>query len=103
MSSNLILRFTPEARTDLLEIFEYISNKLVAPMAASNLIDKIEAECKRLTSFPLIGSIPRDDTLAKKGYRMLDVNNFIVFYTVDEPCVIIMRVMYGRRNYSHLL
>ena len=103
MSSNLKLKFTPESKADLFEIFEYITKNLSAPSAAESMIERIESACNRLTLFPFSGVIPRDATLAKKGYRMLVVGNFLVFYTADEQTVQIMRVVYGRRNYQSLL
>ena len=103
MPTNLKLKFTPEAKADLLEIFAYIDKQLSAPVAAVHLIDQIEHACKRLTAHPLSCPIPQDDLLAKKGYRMLCVGNFIAFYTADQHQVKIMRVIYGRRNYRHLL
>lgn len=105
MQNNYSLKFTIEANRDLDEIFNYITNNLSAPVAAADLIDKIEKESKRLINFPLSGPIPRDDTLAKKGYRMLIVDHFIAFYIVDTDnnIIKIMSVVYGKRNYSKLL
>ena len=103
MQNNFTLKFTKEAREDLFEIFEYITINLFAPVAAGNMIDKIENSCRRLISFPLSGAIPRDDTLARKGYRILIVDNFIVFYLVDETTVKIIRVVYGKRNYQNFV
>ena len=103
MPVSLELKFTPEAKADLFGIFEYIAKNLTAPSAAENLIAKVETACERLTAFPLSGTIPRDDTLAKKGYRILIVDNFLVFYMVDQNNVKIMRIVYGRRNYQRLL
>ena len=39
----------------------------------------------------------------EKGYRLLVVDNFIVFYTVDDVFVKIINVLYEKRNYSNLL
>ena len=103
MSNNLKLKFTTEAKVDVFEIFEYIAKNLSAPSTADHLIDEIERACQRLTVYPLSCPVPRDDMLAKKGYRMLVVNNFIAFYIVDESYVRIMRVLYGKRNYKSLL
>ena len=38
MSGNLKLKFTPESKADLFEIFEYVTKKLSAPAAAERLI-----------------------------------------------------------------
>jgi len=102
MPDNLKLKFTSKAKADMTGILDYISDNLYAPAAATKLIDKIEKSCQILTSSPLAGSIPRDDTLARKGYRMLVVDNYLVFYTVDDSVVRIMHVVYGRRNFNWL-
>jgi plasmid stabilization system protein ParE len=46
-----------------------------------------------------------DETLNKKGYRKLIINNYIAFYTIDEEekTVLVMRVLYGRRWVEALL
>jgi len=103
MKTDYKLKFTPEANMDLFEIFEYVTNNLSAPVAAGTLIDKIEDACKKLVLFPLSGSIPRDNILVKKDYRLIAVDNFIVFYQVDDRVIRIMRIVYGKRNYQALL
>ena len=47
-----------------------------------------------------------DDTkLRNDGYRKIPVKNYILLYRVDgeENIVYIMRVIYGRRDYSKLI
>lgn len=46
-----------------------------------------------------------DEFLKSKGYRKLIIDNYIVFYLVDEgnKQVIIMRVLYGKQKYEDLL
>jgi len=41
-----------------------------------------------------------DDLLKDKGYRKLIIDNYIVFYIVNEEDqqVVIMRVLYGRKK-----
>jgi toxin ParE1/3/4 len=103
MQNKFRLQFTKEANSDLTGIFDYITNNLSAPVSAVELIDKLEKSCRLLTQFPFSGAIPRDNILAKKGYRIITVDNFIVFYVVDDTAVKIMRVLYGKRDYSNLL
>lgn len=99
------LKFTKEAQSDLFEIFDHIANNLAAPIAAGSLIDKIEKASENIALFPYAGSIPNDGTLAKKGYRLLVVDNFIIFYQVDEAALIVkvIRVVYGKSNYQQFL
>ncbi|GHV62791.1 translation repressor RelE [Spirochaetia bacterium] len=99
------LRIMPMAEEDLDGIFDYIANTLEAPVAAHRLMAKVEKAIQGLKDTPRIGSKCRDETLNKKGYRKLIVGNYIAFYLVndEERTVIVMRVIYGRRNYPALL
>ena len=105
MSSNMFeVMFTPIASEDIEQIFSYISEQLFAEKAATELLDKIEASIMRLTEFPFSGSLAIDEILKRKGYRKLIIDNYIVFYLVDEKkVVIIMRVLYGAQDYSRIL
>jgi toxin ParE1/3/4 len=106
MSNNAYtLKFTPKASEDLEEIYIYISSKLLADIAANNLLEKIENSIVRLKSFPYSCSYVTAEILKNKGYRKLIVENYIVFYIVNEEDkqVIIMRILYGAQNYFDIL
>ena len=99
------LKITPKAFDDLDEIYDYITNKLFNAKAAENLLDEIENSIMRLRDFPLSCGLVNDENLKKKGYRKLIVANYIAFFIVDEKGkqVVIMRVLYGRRQYEELI
>jgi addiction module RelE/StbE family toxin len=99
------LRIMPMAEEDLDGIFGYIANTLEAPVAANRLMMKIEKAIQTLKDTPRIGPKCRDKILSKKGYRKLIIDNYIAFYLVsdEDRTVIVMRVIYGRRNYTALL
>jgi len=99
------LRFVPKAYDDLEQIFRYISETLFAETAAINLLDDIETSIMHLCSFPLSGSPVLDEPLRIKGYRRIIVDNYMVFYLVNEPekQVVIMRILYGAQNYRDIL
>ena len=46
------VRVTRQALEQMKEIVHYISNDLMAPDAADNLLDKVKAEITKLSSFP---------------------------------------------------
>ena len=46
------VRVTRQALEQMKEIVHYISNDLMAPDAADNLLDKMKAEITKLSSFP---------------------------------------------------
>lgn len=104
-SESYRIRYTPLAYEDLDEIDAYISTTLLNPQTALDWLGEIEKSINRLKEFPLIGSEPEDPYLASKGYRKLVVQNYLVFYLVNQAQkeVVVMRVMYGAREYRSLL
>jgi len=99
------IKFTPLAEEDLDQIYEYIVNKLFAETAANNLMEKIETGIMRLKQFPFSCSYVLDEALKIRGYRRFIVDNYIVFYLINktEQQVVIMRILYGARDYEKLM
>ena len=105
MQNSYALKFTPIAADDLAGLYQYISEHLVAPKAAANLMEAIETSIMRLQDFPYSGSPVTEDILSSRGYRKLIVENYIVIHLIDEAekKVVIMRVLYGAQQYEKLL
>ncbi|HOE57481.1 MAG TPA: type II toxin-antitoxin system RelE/ParE family toxin, partial [Bacillota bacterium] len=53
--------------------------------------------------FPFIGVVPKDIRLQGLGYRMLIIENYLVFYVVLDDIVEIRRITSGKRKYDFLL
>lgn len=73
------------------------------PSAAAALADKIENRLSGLSSHPLLGKIPDEAELAHMGYRFLVVQNYLIFYTIEERVIWVHRIIHGARNYVSLL
>ncbi len=99
------LFFMPLASDDLEEIYTYVSEKLVAPAAADHMLDEIENKLNLLCEFPGLGAELSDPYLAEKGYHRLLVDNYLIFYLIDEidRKIIVMRILYGARDYRDIL
>jgi toxin ParE1/3/4 len=99
------LKFTLKASEDLEEIYIYISEKLFDNTAATSLLESIESNIMRLERFPYSSNLVLNEVLKNKGYRKLIVDNYIVFYLINEvdKQVIIMRILYGAQNYQEIL
>ncbi len=95
------IRLLQVAEDDLREIISYIA--LDNPAAATALLDKIENSLSGLVSFPLLGKVPAEEALAGMGYRFLTLNNYLVFYTVEEQIIWVHRIIHSARNYISLL
>ncbi len=76
-------RLLPIADKDLSDIISYIAAENVT--AAEKLLDRISASLENLSHFPFLGRRPRDEALASKSYRYLLLENYLIFYTIDEP------------------
>jgi len=105
MGNNYTIKMTPKASDDLDKTYRYISEELLSKSSAINILDRIEKEIMRLRRFPFSCNYVADEYLRNKGYRKLIVDNYIVFYLINEvkEQVIIMRVLYGKQNYENLL
>ena len=95
------IKYLPIAQKDLIDIFDYIRED--NPSAAKKFIDKIDKSISKLESFPQLGVLPKDDRLELLGYRMLVIDNYLVFYVVKGNIVEIRRVIHGSRRYSFLV
>ena len=95
------IEYLPIAVADLDDIFIFVADN--SPQAALELIDRIDASIVGLESFPEMGLLAKSPRLARKGYRALIVDDYLVFYVVIDDVVEIRRIVSGKRNYAHLL
>ncbi len=96
---------TEPAANDLQEVVRYIAGELREPTTAQKLVGKIRDAIMSLAEMPSRHPLVADEVLAAKGIRKLPVENYIVFYVVSEEdkTVTVVRILYGRRNWEHLL
>jgi toxin ParE1/3/4 len=80
------------ARSDLVEIWEYIASENI--QAADRIRNEIITRFEMLLRFPEIGR-RRDDL--KRGLRSFPVKKYLVFYFVEEDGIRIARVLHGAR------
>ena len=93
----LRLRLLRTAEEDLTEILTYIAAG--NPAAADTLLTKFEKNLLILAQHPRLGRIPEDVTLTRLGYRYLVIDNYLVFYTLEDLTVYVHRIVHGARNY----
>ena len=95
------VRLLSLAEQDLQELITYVAAEHVA--AALTLADKIEKELLTLSAHPWRGKIPNDEQLAAMGYRVLVVDNYLIFYKVMGNTVLVYRIIHGARDVPRLL
>lgn len=96
------VRILAAAEADIEAIANYIAADKVS--AALQFADDIEQKILELERFPHVGVVPKNQSLARKGYRVLVVGEYLVFYClVDKDIVEVRRVISGKRDYAFLL
>jgi len=93
------------AEMDIVDTGLYISEELSAPDAADNLLDEIDQQILSLEQMPKRFALVSDERLAQQGIRLIPVRNYLILYFVEDysKTVTIARVLYGKRNWLHLL
>jgi len=95
------IRLLRIAEEDFTEIISFIADN--NPTAAEEMAVKIEKNIELLAENPMLGRIPRDEDIKNLGYRYIIIQNYIVFYTIEEKTILIHRILHGARNYKSLL
>lgn len=85
------------ARSDLFGIYDYIE-KQGGAARAGRYIDRIESDCRALTTFPEKGK-PRDDIAPGLRTRSLE-RRVLIAYRTDGRNVEILRVLYAGRDFG---
>ena len=92
--------FTPEARNDLFEIYDWIAAK-ASPQIAITYIDRIEAYC---LGFELASERGRRRDDISPGLRIVGFERRVtIAFAVDDYSVTILRLFYGGQNWEDKL
>ena len=97
------VQYLPLALDDLKGIVKYITNTLEAPRAAENLIKKIDREVLKIAENPFRCHLYAPLEKLKHEYRVLNVDNYSLFYTVEKEYAEIHRVLYSQMNIVKIL
>ncbi len=94
-----------KAAEDIEDIVYYIVSELSNPGAAKAFLDDIEKSYNNIIEKPAIYSLCNDYRLRNDGYRKIVIKNYLILYRINEDgkTVIIVRVVYGFRNYAELI
>ena len=97
------LRFTPQARADLLEIRRYISSELHNETAAERITRAILSFSSNLKSFPQMGIALSEKINVQTTIRYIVSEKYLVFYKVEESYISVIRILDSRTNYLQAL
>ena len=82
-----------KAKSDLFRIYSYVEQR--SPAAAEKILSRIDKKFDQLTWFPFIG---RERSSLAPGLRSVIVGTHLIFYTVEDDSIIIVRVIDGRMD-----
>ena len=93
------------AERDLRDIAQYIAIQLAAPLSALEMIDKIEEAFTSLEQMPGRCAPVLAERLSFRGYRKLLIDNYIIFFSINEEnrIVEVERILYAKREWLRLL
>lgn len=94
------ITFLHSALEDLEEIVLYISKD--SKENAMAMHDKIIELATKLEDFPKLGVQVPDKKMSARGFRMIAVDKYILFYKVYSQEICVLRVLHGARDYSIL-
>jgi len=99
------LIFSDDVNNDIISAIHYIKNELEAPMAAKNHYEELEKVYLKLEKNPYRRPLVQDKYLAMKGYRSINVKNYVLFYRIveDNNTVLLIRFMYSQRDWVSIL
>ncbi len=100
-ADKLHIRLLKIAEEDFIEIISFIAAE--NPIAAEAIATKIEKNLELLSVNPYLGRVPRVEEIKNLGYRYIIVQNYIIFYTIEERTILIHRILHDARNYKTLL
>ena len=99
------IEFSKEAKKDLIDIYSYIKYNLQDDNNTNNFIENLKSEINDLKEYPTSHPIVDYDLIRRLKIRKIIVNDYIVFYIVDDDKdkVQIVRIMYGKQNWLELI
>lgn len=99
------LEYLPVAQQDMTGIARYITRKLANPEAAEKLSVELIEAADSISAFPYANPACIPIKPLMHEYRKLLVQNYLMFYRVDEKTktVTVTRVIYARRDHEKLL
>lgn len=94
------VKITKQAKEQMAQIVDYISNELFASEAAIKLLDKLENSIMALEELPERYQLIDEEPWRSEGVRKIVVNNFLVYYWINthERKVHVTAVIYTKRD-----
>ena len=90
---------SPEARQDLLDLWEYIAQDSID--AADRIRDALFAAMDRLAEMPYMGHLRED--LSDEPIRFWRVHSYLILYRAEKSPMEVIRIVSGYRDIRSLI
>jgi len=97
------IQITDKALSDMEEIYNYITEQLLAPEAAMGQYNRIADVIETLDTFPERVKLMETEEERVLGLRQMSVDNFSVFFHIREERVIVTNVLYSASDIAKRL
>ena len=99
------VRITLQAQAHLREIRDYIAQKLLAPEAAKNTVQRLGTVMASLSQMPNRVPLIEEEPWRSEGVRVKAIRNFLIYFWVNEAekTVQVIAVIYARRDQTSVL
>jgi toxin ParE1/3/4 len=94
---NRLCIIAPTASKDLTKILDYFLTKSID--AGDKFTVKFEQKCRHLAMFPMMG---RSYPELVPNLRGIPLDDYVIFYTVTDRCIEIIRVVSGYQDLRSL-
>lgn len=98
-----IVKITDKAFADMEEIYNYIAEQLQTPENGIKQYNRIAKAIEKLDVFPERFAIMKSQPGYLMGLRRLIIDNFSVFYFIEDDSVIIIRILYSASDIDRRL
>lgn len=97
----MIVKLLPAAEEDVEEIYDYLF--IENPFYAEDFLNKFYKSIKKLQRFPKIGKLTEVFNLNRAGYRYIIMDNYHIYYKIEENIVYIYRIIHSAREHLKTL
>ena len=94
---------TDEALNDMESIYEYIAGELLTPDTAIGQYNRIADAIETLDQMPERIKLMESEPEKTRGLRKLIVDNYAVFFIIEDDAVIVTNVLYGASDIENRL
>ena len=90
------LRFTDDARRDLVDIALYIATESQSREIAIAFVERLRAKCRHLASLPATLGTARPDLC--EDIRSTPCQGYVIFFRYQDDALEVVNVLHGSRD-----